>query len=108
MFSFCQYRISGINIDQLNYNTWEYADRHELSILIGGKLGSIHNGICFKNHELAEKYLQMNINKWKKKWGHDLNVEIVTVSTNDRKSFFKVLDHTDLVLTRLEKINPAR
>ena len=108
MFSFFQYRVSEVNKDKLNYNTCEYADRHELSILIGGQLGSIHNGICIKNYELAEKYLQMNISKWQKKWGHDLNVEIVTVSTNDRKSFFKILDHTDLLLTRLEKAISAR
>ncbi|MEH6346998.1 MAG: hypothetical protein V7785_18025 [Bermanella sp.] len=102
-FKYYTYRVSCVDDTTLNYRTISDSGRNELSILISGSLGNIQSGICIRTIEIAKDYLNSNLKRWKNKWGQDTEISVVSVSSSNRKSFFKVLEHTDLILNRLKK-----
>ena len=103
LISYYSYSVRLVDEKALNFHTWEYREKHELSILVGGALGHTLSGVHIRTKEIAEEYRRKNILRWKKKWGQNIEVDIITISTSDRKSFFKVLEHTDVILSRLKK-----
>lgn len=102
-FSFCTYRISGVLESKLNMNTWEFADKFELSILPGGQLGHILKGVRISSPDLAQEFLDLNITKWKKRWGEDIDIGIEYCQSFDRKTYYEMLRDTDMVMTKLKR-----
>lgn len=101
-FRFYTFRVYCVQDSSLDFNTWKYNEKNELSVGINNRLCSIHSGIRIRTEELSQKYLKLNLPKWKAKWGEDVNIQVVVGSTSGRKTFFKVLEHTDIVLNRLK------
>lgn len=101
-FRYCLLSIKNVSKNSLYHNIEPLHAKGELSIGINNGFCSLGAGLRFRDQNLAERYIQKHINKWKDKWGQDVQIDVVFCLSSGRREFFTVLEHTDIVLTRLK------
>ena len=97
------YSINVLNTNGLNYYTYSFLEKNELSISPNGRLCHLFNGASLETRELAERYLKFIEQRRRKSGDKDFYAEIMLCQSSHPKYTKHIKEHSDIVREKLDK-----